>query len=70
MSKQYRIVERIDNRTARIYYAIQFKFLCFWITEYQYGIWATTEAAEDMVMKLMKNPDRVVKTINPSKNHE
>ena len=65
MSKQYRIVERIDNlRTARIYYAIQFKFLCFWITEHNYGIWATAEAAEDMVMKLLKNSDRVVKTFS------
>jgi len=64
MSKQYRIVERIDHRTARIYYAIQFKFLRFWVTEYHYGIWATAEAAEDMVIKLMKNPDRVVKTFS------
>jgi hypothetical protein len=64
MSEQYRIVERIDIPTARIYYAIQFKFLCFWITDFDYGIWATAEAAEDMVMKLMKNPNRVVKTFS------
>jgi hypothetical protein len=64
MSEQYRIVERIDNRTARIYYAIQFKFLWVWITDFDYGIWATAEAAEDMVMKLMKNPNRVVKTFS------
>jgi hypothetical protein len=64
MSEQYRIVERIDNRTARIYYAIQEKFLWFWITDFDYGIWATAEAAEDMVMKLMKNPNRVVKTFS------
>jgi hypothetical protein len=64
MSEQYRIVERIDIPTARIYYAIQFKFLCFWITDFNYGIWATAEAAEDMVMKLMKNPNRVVKTFS------
>jgi hypothetical protein len=64
MNKQYRIVERIDISTARIYHAIQFKFLCFWFTEYHYGIWATAEAAEDMVMKLMKNPNRVVKTFS------
>jgi hypothetical protein len=64
MKEKYRIVERIDNRTARIYYAIQFKFLCFWVTEHHYGIWATAEAAEDMVMKLMKNANRVVKTFS------
>jgi hypothetical protein len=64
MSEQYRIVERIDIPTARTYYAIQVKFLWFWVTEYHYGIWATAEAAEDMVMKLMKNPNRVVKTFS------
>jgi hypothetical protein len=64
MSEQYRIVERIDIPTARIYYVIQFKFLWFWITDFDYGIWATAEAAEDMVMKLMKNPNRVVKTFS------
>jgi hypothetical protein len=64
MIEQYRIVERIDIPTARIYYAIQFKFLCFWITDFDYGIWATAETAEDMVMKLMKNPNRVVKTFS------
>ena len=60
----YRIVERIDHRTARIYYAIQSKFLWFWITDFDYGIWATAESAEDMVMKLMKNPNRIVKTFS------
>jgi hypothetical protein len=64
MSELYRIVERIDHQTARIYYAIQVKFLWFWITDFDYGIWATAEAAEDMVMKLMKNPNRVVKTFS------
>jgi hypothetical protein len=64
MSEQYRIVERIDIPTARIYYAIQSKFLWFWITDFDYGIWATPEAAEDMVMKLMKNPNRTIKTFS------
>jgi hypothetical protein len=64
MKEMFRIVERIDYRTARTYYAIQSKFLWFWITDFDYGIWATAEAAEDMVMKLMKNPDRVVKTFS------
>jgi hypothetical protein len=64
MSEQYRIVEHIDIPTARIYYAIQVKFLWFWITDFDYGIWATAETAEDMVMKLIKNPNRVVKTFS------
>jgi len=64
MKEMLRIVERIDIPTARIYYAIQQKFLWFWITDFDYGIWATAEAAEDMVMKLLKNPNRVIKTFS------
>lgn len=62
MTSHYRIIEEKNPLTDDKYYKIQEKVLWFWLTNLDYGLYASAEDAERVICKLHPSSKRVVKT--------